>query len=239
MSGGDQVRLCGSCKRHVYNVAAMSRRELDRLIATHEGKAPCFRIFRRADGTLVTRRCFDGVRRAARRVWLEACALAALAVAFWMDVVLLRDFIRGDHFSVAPPAVDATPAPAAAPARSGSVTRPREATMGALGTIDWEDLVEERRPRRQRSRSAGPLPKSEVVRAMNALRGDAKLCGERFGAQGVLMMDVTFMPNGRVTARVTGRHAGTSCARAMEKAASRLSVPRSDGLRTAYPIVIR
>jgi hypothetical protein len=84
-----------------------------------------------------------------------------------------------------------------------------------------------------------PLSKAEVVTAMNELRPAAAACGTRFGVQGVVMLNVTFKANGAVRAEVTGRHAGTACARFIEDAASRLRVRRSAGLTTPYPFMVR
>jgi hypothetical protein len=90
MVGDQRMRMCGACLKPVYNAAAMTRRQLADLVRETEGRSFCLRMFRRPDGTLVTRRCADGLRVAASFVWLKACALVAVAIAFWTDVALLR-----------------------------------------------------------------------------------------------------------------------------------------------------
>jgi hypothetical protein len=79
MSGDERVRFCGDCKKHVYNIAEMTRREAERLIVDTEGKA-CVRLFRRADGTVITDDCplaFRKARDTAIRV-LSLCASIAM-----------------------------------------------------------------------------------------------------------------------------------------------------------------
>lgn len=82
MSGDGRVRLCPTCDKHVYNVIQLSRRELDRLIAKHEGALPCMRIYWRSDGTVMTRRCAQSMRWAAQLVWWRMSVAAAFLFAF-------------------------------------------------------------------------------------------------------------------------------------------------------------
>ena len=56
MAGDDRVRFCRACSRAVYNIAAMTSDEVAALIASREGRL-CARLFRRADGTVVTADC--------------------------------------------------------------------------------------------------------------------------------------------------------------------------------------
>jgi hypothetical protein len=75
MVGADErVRFCGKCAKNVYNLSEMTRDEAERLVATNEGEM-CFRLYRRADGTVLTSDCAVGVRRKRIR------RVAALAVA--------------------------------------------------------------------------------------------------------------------------------------------------------------
>jgi hypothetical protein len=80
MPGDDRVRHCPDCKLSVYNVAAMSRREAGLLIQEREGRL-CLRLFRRADGTLITADCWEKLRAARRRGRLAfACALVLVCL---------------------------------------------------------------------------------------------------------------------------------------------------------------
>ena len=39
MSGDERIRFCGDCKKHVYNISEMSKKEAERLILETEHKA--------------------------------------------------------------------------------------------------------------------------------------------------------------------------------------------------------
>jgi Carboxypeptidase regulatory-like domain len=67
MTGNDRVRLCDSCERHVYNLVEMSNSEIKALLLETEGRV-CGRIFRRFDGTIMTRDCPVGLRALRKRV---------------------------------------------------------------------------------------------------------------------------------------------------------------------------
>lgn len=79
MVGDDRSRFCGSCQKHVYNLSAMTADEAAQLIREREGNL-CGRLFRRADGTVLTSDCPVGVRAVWRRTkqLVVACAAAVL-----------------------------------------------------------------------------------------------------------------------------------------------------------------
>jgi hypothetical protein len=78
MRGDDRVRFCTECNLHVYNLSALSREEATRLLIerSETGGRLCVRLYKRSDGTVITRDCGGGVRAAARR----AAKLAGTAV---------------------------------------------------------------------------------------------------------------------------------------------------------------
>jgi hypothetical protein len=80
MRGEGRARFCGACKLHVYDIAAMTRAEAEALIRGAEGRL-CLQLFRRADGTVLTRDCPRGLREAARRRLRAAAARVAAVVA--------------------------------------------------------------------------------------------------------------------------------------------------------------
>jgi Carboxypeptidase regulatory-like domain len=80
MTGDDRVRFCDECSLHVYNIAELTRAEADTLIAKSEGRL-CARIYRRADGTVITRDCPVGLRAIRRRVARSAAAVFAAFMA--------------------------------------------------------------------------------------------------------------------------------------------------------------
>jgi hypothetical protein len=79
MQGTDRVRFCAECKKNVYNLSALSRRDAEALLKEKNGDM-CARIYRRSDGTVLTEDCPVGfsmkIARARRRVgWAIAGAM--------------------------------------------------------------------------------------------------------------------------------------------------------------------
>jgi hypothetical protein len=66
MTGDERARFCSQCQKHVYNIASMSAEEAEALLRAAGGEA-CLRIYRRADGTVLTSDCAVGARRRRRR----------------------------------------------------------------------------------------------------------------------------------------------------------------------------
>jgi hypothetical protein len=78
MEGDERVRFCRLCDQHVYNIASLTRAEAESLFARTEGRL-CARLYRRADGTVLTSDCPRGLAAARRRVARAAgAALAAV-----------------------------------------------------------------------------------------------------------------------------------------------------------------
>jgi len=67
MPGTDQVRHCAQCDKNVYNLSAMTRRQAEALLRETEGHL-CARLYRRADGTILTGNCPVGLRNLGRRI---------------------------------------------------------------------------------------------------------------------------------------------------------------------------
>jgi hypothetical protein len=82
MKGDDRVRFCGSCEKNVYNLSAMPRGDAEALLREREGEV-CVRLFRRADGTVITGEdCPVGVRKKrVRRAAFGVAGAGALAAA--------------------------------------------------------------------------------------------------------------------------------------------------------------
>jgi hypothetical protein len=76
MAGDERVRHCTLCNLNVYNFAEMTRDEVRDLLARTEGRV-CARLYRRADGTVLTRDCPTGLRTLRRRASRVAAALIA------------------------------------------------------------------------------------------------------------------------------------------------------------------
>jgi hypothetical protein len=81
MEGDDRVRFCGECRKNVYNLSALPRAEAERLLQEREGRI-CIRLYKRADGTVMTADCPVGVRRLrVRRVVGMTAGLGAAVLA--------------------------------------------------------------------------------------------------------------------------------------------------------------
>jgi len=76
MAGDERVRHCTLCSLNVYNFAEMTRDEVRELLVRTEGRV-CARLYRRADGTVLTRDCPMGLRALQRRASRVAAALIA------------------------------------------------------------------------------------------------------------------------------------------------------------------
>ena len=74
MTGNDRMRYCEECKKHVYNLSKMSRREAEALIATR-GSNLCARIVRNPDGTVLTQEIIPSTHPAIRRASPVASAV--------------------------------------------------------------------------------------------------------------------------------------------------------------------
>jgi hypothetical protein len=78
MSGDERVRFCNQCSLHVYNISEMTKEQVSSLVARTEGRL-CARIYRRDDGTILTRDCPVGLRALRRRVSkMAGAALTAI-----------------------------------------------------------------------------------------------------------------------------------------------------------------
>ena len=86
MSGDSRVRHCDHCQLNVYNISELSRSEAETLFATTEGRL-CARLYRRNDGTIITRDCPIGLR--AVRLRLSKTAAAVFAIIGTLSSVAL------------------------------------------------------------------------------------------------------------------------------------------------------
>ena len=82
MEGDDRTRFCRSCRKHVYNFSAMDSDEIVDLIREKEGKL-CAQLYRRRDGTVVTRNC----RKKSKRNLLQfsLASLMTLVTTTWLS----------------------------------------------------------------------------------------------------------------------------------------------------------
>jgi hypothetical protein len=85
MNGNDQVRFCHQCNLNVYNISEMTGAQVASLIANTEGRI-CARLYRRADGTVLTSDCPVGLKALRRRVSRIAAAMLTALLSLCSSV---------------------------------------------------------------------------------------------------------------------------------------------------------
>lgn len=80
MPGDERVRRCAACKRDVYNLAEMTHAEATALLAERTGRT-CIRLYRRIDGTVLTKDCPRGLAAIRGKLLRLALSTAALLLA--------------------------------------------------------------------------------------------------------------------------------------------------------------
>ncbi len=97
MPGGERVRSCAQCNHKVYNLSEMSSDAAASLIRDAEGRV-CVRLYRRADGSVMTRDCPTGIRAARQRIG------RTVAVSFASMFSILGLFSLAERFRTKPEA---------------------------------------------------------------------------------------------------------------------------------------
>jgi len=81
MEGDERQRFCQQCRKNVYNLSDMTRKQAIALVQEKEGHNLCVRFYRRPDGTVLTDNCpvgLRGIRNTIVRRWAAVSALAAV-----------------------------------------------------------------------------------------------------------------------------------------------------------------
>jgi hypothetical protein len=126
MPGGERVRSCAQCSHKVYNLSAMSGDEAANLIREAEGRV-CVRLYRRADGSVMTSDCPTGLR-AVRQRMTRTIAVSFASVFSIMGLFSLAERLRPKP-AVAMGMMVATPQPVSAP-----IPLPMAGEMGEVET---------------------------------------------------------------------------------------------------------
>jgi uncharacterized lipoprotein NlpE involved in copper resistance len=125
MAGDDRVRHCAECNLNVYNFAELTRAEIDDLVATREGRL-CARLYRRADGTLITKDCPVGFQMKVSRVSrIAGAALTAAMTAIPLAAAQTPQAAQSTQVHLAPHAANLAVVvtdPSGAPVPNASVT---------------------------------------------------------------------------------------------------------------------
>lgn len=134
MVGDAKSRHCAACDKHVFNLSAMTREEAELTMLEKTGEV-CIRLYRRADGTVITADCPVGVRKKRLRL-VGVLALGAGALASAAGYAAVRESERAQvvmgGFESVPkptpteiaPVAQPTPPPSALPAPSSSAQPP-------------------------------------------------------------------------------------------------------------------
>jgi hypothetical protein len=82
MAGDHKIRTCGECKLNVYNLAEMSREEVDAVVRKTGGQL-CGRLYVRDDRMATVRDCPRGAFRKRVRRGIMVAAVLAIAAFGW------------------------------------------------------------------------------------------------------------------------------------------------------------
>lgn len=85
MIGDDRKRHCAECKLNVYNLSDMTKTEAESFLINSEGRV-CLRIYRRADGSVITRDCPVGLAKLKKKVSRAATAVFTMLATFFAGV---------------------------------------------------------------------------------------------------------------------------------------------------------
>ena len=80
MIGDDRARFCTHCQKDVFNLSALPREEAETFLRARTAEV-CVRLYKRADGTVLTSDCPVGVKRKRRRKALVAAVGGGLLAA--------------------------------------------------------------------------------------------------------------------------------------------------------------
>lgn len=95
MIGDDKVRYCGQCHLSVYNSVAMTDEEVLRTVSgIAQGKRVCMRVYRRQDGTILTKDCPVGLRKLQERL-RRAAALLVGGLSVFMALPVFAQRTHG------------------------------------------------------------------------------------------------------------------------------------------------
>lgn len=89
MIGDNRKRHCAECKLDVYNLSDMTKTEAESFLINSEGRV-CLRIYRRTDGTVITRDCPIGFAKLKKKVSHAATAVFTMLATFLTGVFALE-----------------------------------------------------------------------------------------------------------------------------------------------------
>lgn len=97
MIGSERMRFCGQCSLNVYNLSSMTRSEAESLIARNEGRL-CIRLYRRRDGSIITKDCPVGLRAIRGRVSYVTKAVGSMLLGLFAGLGVHQAFTSSAPF---------------------------------------------------------------------------------------------------------------------------------------------
>jgi len=98
-SDSDIKRLCNQCNLHVYNVSNMTRSEAETFLS-EQSHSVCLGLYRRKDGTLITKDCPFGVKLLNRARYRFASICASVLAVFGVTIIPVSAQDRGARFGI-------------------------------------------------------------------------------------------------------------------------------------------
>lgn len=123
MVGDEHVRFCLKCEKNVYNLSSLTRDAAEALIEKNLGGEMCVRFYQRADGTILTQDCPEGVTKT-RRKKLALAIAGAGAMAAATAMAFARGTCSVTQGDIAPVAGGMELIPPPEPSAMGTVTAP-------------------------------------------------------------------------------------------------------------------
>jgi hypothetical protein len=80
MSGDERARHCAKCKLNVFNIKELTELEVRALLSAKSGRV-CGRVYRRADGTVLTKDCPTGLKLVRKKALMALAMTASMLVA--------------------------------------------------------------------------------------------------------------------------------------------------------------
>jgi hypothetical protein len=136
MLGDERVRYCLGCEKNVYNLSSMAREDAENLLRERLGNELCIRFFQRADGTILTQDCPEGVKKKRRKKLALAVAgagaMAAAAATMFMKTTCSSGPFQGAVAGGAMYPVEPTPTMGEMTEVKGDVAPPVPSVMGTF-----------------------------------------------------------------------------------------------------------
>lgn len=156
MVGNDRTRYCSGCKKNVYNISEMSRKEAEALIGENEGEI-CVRLFRKADGTVLNNNCPVGLRRLQLSMQDMRGRAFGLASAFLALAFATIGAVKGQNQGIK--RFEAEVKSESASKRTEWPLSAHSVSMGGVGAIPYPKTEAERIEWRRKDESARQFKK--------------------------------------------------------------------------------